>query len=221
MLAGPTLLGPMLLGSMLLGPMLLAGCGGPPRVMLTSADPHSIEFFVQNARFMPPQDVEDRALRHCADYGLVSRRTQAEWINDWSMTFRFECDDPHKPPLETLADRKTAEPRVAPHKASAVRSPADRKQAAWNQANAMSPLWAKCILDEATRMGRSSNERSDIAATSVAASCSHWERDIHEVLRKAGEQDVEFQADLHKQVIEFATSKIVSVRESVPVAASE
>ena len=189
--------------------------------MLTSADPHSIQFFVQNARFMPQQDVEDRASRHCADYGLVSRRTQAEWVNDWSMTFRFECEDAHKPPLETLADKKTAEPRAVPHKVSVARSPVDRKQAAWNQANAMSPLWAKCILDEATRVGRSSNARSDIVATAVAASCSQWERDIHEVLRKAGEHDVEFQADLHKQVIEFATAKIASVRASVPVAASE
>jgi hypothetical protein len=189
--------------------------------MLTSADPHSIEFLVRNARFMPPQDVEDRASHHCADYGLVSRRTQAEWVNDWSMTFRFECDDPHQPPLENRADKRAAEARVVPHKVSVAKSPADRKQAAWNQTNAMSPLWAKCILDEATRMGRSSNERSEIAAVTVAARCSHWERDIHEVLRKAGEHDVEFQADLHREVVEFAATKIDSVRESVPVAANE
>jgi hypothetical protein len=202
----------------------LAGCGGAPRIILTSANPHSIQFSVQNAKFVPLQNIEDRALRHCADYGLVPRQTQAAWVDDSSMTFRFECDDPRKPVSEKLADAKVTAPPVAPPKAPAAISPAQRKQAAWNEANAMSPNWVKCILDEATRMARTSNDRADVAAVAVAASCSQWEHDIHEVLRRAGEDDGDFQAVLHRQAIEFATARIASTRAAVvhgPVPSSQ
>jgi hypothetical protein len=203
--------------------ILLAGCSGPPRAVLTSADPHSIQFFVQSARFVPLQEVEDRATRHCADYGLVPRRTQAEWVSDSSMTFRFECEELPKPTPEKVADKKLPEPPVAPPKAPVVRSAADRaadrKQAAWDQANAMSSGWVKCIADGATRMARASNEGAAVAAVGVATGCSQWEHDIHGVLQKAGEDDGEFQADLHREIIEFATARITSVRASVPLAA--
>jgi hypothetical protein len=192
--------------------VLPASCGGLPRIIPTSTNPHSIEFLVQGANFVPLQDVESRALRHCADYGLVTRRTHAEWVNGASMAFRFECEDPHKPTSQKLADRKATELSVAPPKAPAVESDADRKQAAWSQANAMSPRWVKCIFDEATRIARASSESADIAAIAVAAGCSQWEHDIHLVLQSAGEDDGEFQTDLHRQIIEFATARIVSVR---------
>jgi hypothetical protein len=191
--------------------VLLAACSGP-RVILTSSDPHSIQLLVQGARFVPLQDVEDKALRYCADHGLVSRRTRAEWVDDTSMTFRFECEDSRPPASEKLADQKAAEPPVALAKAPVVRPPADRKQAAWNQVNARSSGWLKCILDEAARMARTSSERPDIAAVAVVASCSQWEHDIHTVLRRAGEDDGEFQAALHRQIIEFATARIATVR---------
>jgi hypothetical protein len=217
----------------------MAACGGPPRIILTSANSHSIQFSVQNAKFVPLQNVEDRALRHCADYGLVPRQTQAAWVDDSSMTFHFECDAPRKPVSEKLADAKATEvpilpppvvpppvvpPPIVPPKAPAANSATDGKQAAWKEANAMSPIWAKCILDEATRMARTSSDRADVAAIAVAASCSQWERDIHEVLQRAGEDDGEFQAALHRQAIEFATARITSARAGpvqVPVPSSQ
>lgn len=196
------------------GLMVLAGCAGPPRVTVTSADPHSIQLFVQSARLVPLQDVEDRAMRHCADQGLVSRRAQTEWVNDASMIFRFECTGLPKATPEKLVQPKVIEPPAAPPQAPPPGNQAGRKQAAWMQANAMSPGWMKCISDSATRMARASSDHVDIVAVAVATNCSQWERDIHEVLQRAGEDDGEFQADLHRQIIEFAKAKIVSVRAS-------
>jgi hypothetical protein len=192
--------------------LLLANCGGLPRVIPTSSNSHSIEFLVQSAKFVPLQDVEDRAQRHCANYGLASRRTQAEWVSESAMTFHFDCEDPHKPAAQKLADKKATEPLVVPPKAPAVSDQAELKQAAWSQANAMSPRWFKCIFDGATRMARASSESADIVAIAVAEGCSQWEHDIHVVLQRAGEDDGDFQADLHKQIIEFATARIVTVR---------
>ncbi len=194
--------------------LLLAGCGG--RVVLTAANPHAVELLVQNANFVPVHEVEDRALRHCADYGLVPRQTRSDWVDATSMTFRFECEDTRKPVAERLAEKKVIKP-ASPHQAAAASSPAERKQAAWNHANAMSPGWVKCVLDGASRMGRASSENADTAAISVTAGCSRWEHDINEVLRQAGEQDGEFQADLHRQVVEFAAAKITSVRATALV----
>lgn len=192
-------------------PLLLAACAGP-RVVPTFAGPHSIELLVQGAKIVPMQDVDDLALRHCADYGLVSRRTQAEWISDTSMTFHFECEGPHKTVSEKVADKKAPKPPEAEPKPLVVRSGADRKQAAWSQANALSPGWAKCIVDRATQVARETGDSADNVAITVAASCSQWENNVQAVLRGAGEEDSEFQVALHKQIIEFAAARILSVR---------
>jgi hypothetical protein len=191
---------------------LLAGCGEQPRVILTSAKPHSIQFFVQGARFVPLREVEDRAASHCGIVGLVARRTHAEWINDQSMTFRFDCEDRHRPPAEKLADRKPIEPPVRPSKADGAVSLGDPKQAAWNRANAMSPGWVKCISDGAVRTARATDDPADVAAVAVAAGCSRWEQGVHKVLWGAGEDDGDFEATLHRQIIEFAAARILSVR---------
>jgi hypothetical protein len=202
-------------GMLLAASLLLAACGAP-RITPTAADPRSIQLLVQNARLVPSQDVDERALRHCSDYGLVARQAQVEWTSDTSMTYRFDCVGARKPTAAKPVEKKANEPPVAdvaatPPKAAA-KSRAERKQAAWAQAHALSQDWLQCMVGGATQRARTSADVADAGAIAVVAGCARWERDVHEVLRKAGEDDSEFQDVLHKQTIEFAAGKILAVR---------
>lgn len=198
--------------AMLTGLVLLAGCEPPRQIVATSTTPQSIQLFVRGANLVPLQEVEDRALGHCAHYGMLARQTQTEWIDASAVTFQFECRKPSSLSLNKLATRKMAEGPVATPRAPVLKLPTDRKQAAWRQAHLISSGWARCIFDGATRAAQASSEPAEIAAIAVAGNCAQWEHHVHEVLRQANENDDEFQVVLHRQIIEFAADRIVSVR---------
>jgi hypothetical protein len=199
--------------------MLLAGCSGPV-IVQTSADQHAIQFVAMGAGYISPQDIEDRARRHCATYGLSSRQIETEAFNASSRSFRFECETPRRQTVDNLGDRKLLDLAPPAPKPPAVKTVAERKQAAWDQAHAISPAWLKCLTDGAAQSAHASSEAADIAAVAVVAGCSRWERDLHEVLRKVGEDDREFGVVLHEQVVAFAADRIASAR-SAPVAGPE
>jgi hypothetical protein len=196
-------------------PILLAGCGGPV-IVQTSADQHAIQLAAMGTGYVSEQEVDDRAQRHCATFGLVSRRTEVETVNASSRVFRFECDAPRRLSVDSATDRKPSDAPSSGTKTPPVRNAAERKQAAWEQAHAMSPGWLKCLTGGAAQSAHASSQPVAVAAVAVVAGCARWERDLHEVLRKAGEDDRDFEVALHQQVIGFAADRIVSARTVLP-----
>lgn len=127
------------------------------------------------------------------------------------MTFRFACLDLPPSIVKPPADKPAPKPADLP-KTPDLRRRALHQQMAWRQAKAMAQRWLKCMSDEATQLARASNEPAYVVADAVAAACARWEHTIHAVLVRAGEDDRDFEAALHGQIVAFAAAKIKSVR---------
>jgi hypothetical protein len=179
----------------------LAGCAGP-KVSLTDVSQRRVGFLVQDAWFIPMQDLDERAASHCGQHGLSYRRMDDVWISPTLKRVVYECSEAEGPLTRKLAVRRAAPRRAA----------MDPQVTAWTKAKAAIEAWAVCLRFDAERKANETTEAPRAVAQEVVAACAGLEHAVHAPLEAVGEDSPRFYGDLHEQAVEDASKAVTSVR---------